>query len=70
MQVFNGGDAQSTTKPSEHIRALMDDLKLTLDDIGASSIFRGDEELFAFARVLSRLSEMRTQHYHQLATRT
>ena len=40
-----------------------DDLKLSMDDIGGSSIFSGDEELFAFARVLSRLSEMRSENY-------
>lgn len=62
FKVFSGegGDASPT---SAQMRALMDDLKLSMDDIGGSSIFSGDEELFAFARVLSRLSEMRSENY-------
>lgn len=38
----------------------MDDLGLDADTVGASSIFTGDEEVFAFARAVSRLSEMGT----------
>ncbi|GAA6061107.1 hypothetical protein JCM10212_006138 [Sporobolomyces blumeae] len=41
-----------------HQRAMMDELGLSADIVGASSIFTGDEEVFAFARALSRLSEM------------
>jgi len=66
MKVFSG--TRSMDKPtSDQMRALMDDLKLTMDDIGGSSIFSGDEELFAFARLLSRLSEMGTKHYAEHA---
>ncbi|WFD36145.1 peroxisome-assembly ATPase [Malassezia cuniculi] len=44
MKVFSGsGNDEKPT--SAHMRALMDDLKLTMDDIGGSSIFSGDEEL-------------------------
>ncbi|WFD31470.1 peroxisome-assembly ATPase [Malassezia sp. CBS 17886] len=52
---------------SDQMRALMDDLKMSMDDIGGSSIFSGQEELFAFARLLSRLNEMSTQNYHSSA---
>lgn len=66
MKVFSG--TRSMDKPtSDQMRALMDDLKLTMDDIGGSSIFSGDEELFAFARLLSRLSEMGTKQYAEHA---
>ena len=66
MKVFSGTRAMD--KPtSDQMRALMDDLKLTMDDIGGASIFSGDEELFAFARLLSRLSEMGTKHYAEHA---
>ncbi|GAA6029893.1 hypothetical protein JCM8097_009157 [Rhodosporidiobolus ruineniae] len=41
-----------------HMRAMMDDLGLTADIVGASSIFTGDEEVFAFARAVSRITEM------------
>lgn len=62
MKVFSGAGGEASPTSAE-MRALMDDLKLSMDDIGGSSIFSGDEELFAFARVLSRLSEMRSENY-------
>ena len=40
------------------MRSLMDDLGLSMSALKSSSIFSGDEERFAFARALSRLSEM------------
>lgn len=40
------------------MRSLMDDLGLDMKKLKDSSIFSGDEERFAFARALSRLSEM------------
>lgn len=40
------------------MRNLMDDLGLNMQMLKESSIFSGDEERFAFARALSRLSEM------------
>ncbi|KAK6521963.1 hypothetical protein TWF281_002536 [Arthrobotrys megalospora] len=43
---------------SPAMRMLMDDLGMNMDTLKESSIFTGDEERFAFARALSRLSEM------------
>ena len=40
-----------------------------MEDIGGTSIFSGDEELFAFGRLLSRLSEMSTALYAETAQR-
>jgi len=40
------------------MRNLMDDLGMNMHMLKNSSIFSGDEERFAFARALSRLSEM------------
>lgn len=40
------------------MRMMMDDLGLTMDMMKKSNFFSGDEEAFAFARALSRLSEM------------
>lgn len=40
------------------MRNLMDDLGMNMKALKGSSIFSGDEERFAFARALSRLSEM------------
>lgn len=42
---------------------MMDDLGLDAGTIGASSIFTGDEEIFAFARAVSRLAEMGTRQW-------
>lgn len=47
-------------------RVLMDDLNIVKGSENASSnIFTGDEEIFAFDRTVSRLSEMQTQDYWQ-----
>ncbi|KAJ6264250.1 hypothetical protein Dda_0394 [Drechslerella dactyloides] len=43
---------------STSMRMLMDDLGMNIDTLKESSIFTGEEERFAFARALSRLSEM------------
>lgn len=40
------------------MRSLIDDLGLDMKALKNSSIFTGDEERFAFARALSRLTEM------------
>jgi protein AFG1 len=45
------------------MRNLMDDLGLNMKALKSSSIFSGDEERFAFARALSRLSEMGSQEW-------
>lgn len=55
------------TEDGEHVsdvmRNLMDDLGMNMDMLKNSSIFSGDEERFAFARALSRLSEMGSQEW-------
>jgi protein AFG1 len=43
---------------SDAMRMMMDDLGLSVQALKSTSIFSGDEERFAFARALSRLSEM------------
>jgi len=45
------------------MRNLMDDLGMNMSMLKSSSIFSGDEERFAFARALSRLSEMGSQEW-------
>ncbi|XP_063773147.1 AFG1-like ATPase isoform X2 [Pseudophryne corroboree] len=44
-------------------RILLDDLELSADSSGGLSMFTGEEELFAFHRTLSRLTEMQTDQY-------
>jgi len=48
---------------SDVMRNLMDDLGMNMTMLKNSSIFTGDEERFAFARALSRLSEMGSQEW-------
>nr|KAK5442316.1 ATPase [Exophiala xenobiotica] len=45
------------------MRNLMDDLGMSMSMLKSSSMFSGDEERFAFARALSRLSEMGSQEW-------
>ncbi|KAF2019413.1 hypothetical protein BU24DRAFT_386296 [Aaosphaeria arxii CBS 175.79] len=62
------GPAQ-TSNPDDHhdisdvMRMMMDDLGMNMSMLKNSSIFSGDEERFAFARALSRLSEMGSQEW-------
>ncbi|GAA5966037.1 hypothetical protein JCM3765_006546 [Sporobolomyces pararoseus] len=61
IQSVFSDERTSSSGPAEitpHQRAMMDELGLSADIVGASSIFTGDEEVFAFARALSRLAEM------------
>ncbi|KAF1987531.1 mitochondrial ATPase [Aulographum hederae CBS 113979] len=59
----------SPSEDSDHhdlpdsMRSLMDDLGLNMSMLKSSSIFTGDEERFAFARALSRLSEMGSREW-------
>ncbi|RFU33516.1 hypothetical protein B7463_g2799, partial [Scytalidium lignicola] len=61
------GLKQQVAADSDHVndsmRNLMDDLGMNMDTLKSSSIFTGDEEKFAFARALSRLSEMGSQEW-------
>lgn len=45
------------------MRSLMDDLGLNMETLKKSNMFTGDEEAFAFARALSRLTEMGSQEW-------
>lgn len=56
-QVEDGHDIDDT------MRNLMDDLGMNMKMLKSSSIFSGDEERFAFARALSRLSEMGSREW-------
>jgi protein AFG1 len=50
-----------TTDLDESQRLLMDDLKLSMSN--STSIFTGAEELFAFERAISRLTEMQSAQW-------
>ncbi|KAK4051211.1 ATPase [Microbotryomycetes sp. JL201] len=57
QQVFSD-EKKGSGDITDHQRAIMDELGLSAEVVGSSSIFTGDEEVFAFARALSRLNEM------------
>lgn len=56
-------DVDAHQDVSDVMRNLMDDLGMNMSMLKNSSIFSGDEERFAFARALSRLSEMGSKEW-------
>ncbi|EIW68375.1 hypothetical protein TREMEDRAFT_44750 [Tremella mesenterica DSM 1558] len=69
FQVFSDEHSDNTAASEKHMREVMDDLGLNAEDVGSSSLFNSDEELFAFARCVSRLSQMGTKEWSELAGR-
>ncbi|KAJ1309026.1 hypothetical protein OPQ81_004707 [Rhizoctonia solani] len=65
-RIFSG-DSENNTGISDHQRGIMDDLGLNAENIGKSSIFTGEEEIFAFARACSRLVQMGTREWAEAA---
>ncbi|POY70761.1 hypothetical protein BMF94_6171 [Rhodotorula taiwanensis] len=59
-------ERRPTGEITPHMRAMMDDLGLSAETVGSSSIFTGDEEVFAFARAVSRITEMSSKQWAQL----
>lgn len=55
----DGGSASE----QESQRATMNELGISSDVVGSSSLFSSDEELFAFARCVSRLTQMATKEW-------
>ncbi|TKA31322.1 hypothetical protein B0A50_02167 [Salinomyces thailandicus] len=55
--------AQEGEELSDAMRMMMDDLGMNMSMLKKSSMFTGDEEAFAFARALSRLTEMGSQEW-------
>ena len=55
--------SDSSADVDDVMRHLMDDLGMSMSMMKRSSLFSGDEERFAFARALSRLSEMGSQEW-------
>ncbi|EAU84331.2 AFG1 family mitochondrial ATPase [Coprinopsis cinerea okayama7 len=55
---------------NDHMRSVMDDLGLTTDVVGTSSMFTGEEEVFAFARACSRLVQMGSKEWAETAGQT
>lgn len=58
-----GQQQKKVSDVDDAMRMMMDDLGMNMDSMKKSSFFTGDEEAFAFARALSRLSEMGSQEW-------
>lgn len=65
-QVFSDDHPGGTKQISDHTRSVMDDLGLSNDALGSSSIFTGEEEIFAFARACSRLVQMGSKEWAEI----
>ncbi|XP_061167466.1 AFG1-like ATPase [Saccostrea echinata] len=64
-ELFSAGNLSQ--KNFDDNRNLMDDLGIQeKSDLATASIFTGEEELFAFERTVSRLTEMQTEEYWNL----
>lgn len=61
-QLFTVQDSAVEEGISDEHRMLMDDLKMGANDATAN-VFTGEEEIFAFDRTISRLSEMQSEDY-------
>jgi len=66
-QVFSDETSKSDKSVSDHMRSVMDDLGLSTDIVGNSSMFTGEEEVFAFARACSRLVQMGSKEWAETA---
>ncbi|KAH9943230.1 AFG1-like ATPase [Epithele typhae] len=66
-QIFSDDPNAKKGGISDHMRSVMDDLGLSSDLVGSSSMFTGDEELFAFARCCSRLVQMGSKEWAETA---
>ncbi|KAL1739995.1 hypothetical protein HDZ31DRAFT_25256, partial [Schizophyllum fasciatum] len=62
-QVFSD-DGQTA---SDQLQRTMEEMGVSTDLVGASSMFSGDEELFAFARACSRLVQMGSREWAETA---
>ncbi|KAF8165583.1 AFG1-like ATPase-domain-containing protein [Crassisporium funariophilum] len=67
FKVFSDGSDQGEKRISDHMRSVMDDLGLSNDVVGTSSMFTGEEEVFAFARACSRLVQMGSKQWAETA---
>ncbi|EJD01514.1 AFG1-like ATPase, partial [Fomitiporia mediterranea MF3/22] len=65
FQVFS--DDVGDKSISDHQRSIMDDLGLSDSGVGTSSMFTGEEEVFAFARCCSRLVQMGSKEWAETA---
>jgi protein AFG1 len=59
----DGAVAEDNARTDDMMRSLTDNVEMNMEMLKQSSLFSGEEERFAFARALSRLSEMGSQEW-------
>lgn len=70
-EIFRNDPEDNDGHIKDEDRALMDDLGIKMGtELSKSSIFTGEEELFASDRTVSRLAEMQTREYWDLWERS
>ncbi|KAH9967032.1 AFG1-like ATPase [Lactifluus volemus] len=70
FEIFSDDSSDTSSLPvSDHMRAIVDELGLPAEIVGAASMFNGEEELFAFARCCSRLVQMGSDEWMEHAGR-
>ncbi|EJU06585.1 AFG1-like ATPase [Dacryopinax primogenitus] len=67
FKVFSEEGQSDRKEISDHMRHMMDNLGLDASMMGTTALFTGDEELFAFARAVSRLTQMGTRAWAETA---
>lgn len=67
FKVFADDPSKQAHEISSHMRSVMDDLGLSTDVVSATSMFTGEEEVFAFARCCSRLVQMGSKEWAETA---
>lgn len=70
FQIFSDDGKSAKGQLSDHMRSVMDDLGLPPEIVGASAMFTGEEEIFAFARACSRLVQMGSKEWAETAGRS
>ncbi|KXX76272.1 Protein AFG1 [Madurella mycetomatis] len=63
MKVGKGAEIPDDNAVEDTMSHMMDDLEHNVEQLSKSNLFSGDEEAFAFARALSRLSEMGSKQW-------
>ncbi|KAI5118026.1 hypothetical protein M0805_004891 [Coniferiporia weirii] len=66
FQIFSD-DSEGAKSMTDHQRSVMDDLGIPDSAVGTSSMFTGEEEIFAFARCCSRLVQMGSKEWAETA---
>ncbi|PFH55538.1 hypothetical protein XA68_18082 [Ophiocordyceps unilateralis] len=63
LRAANSKAADATNQGNGAVGSIMEDVELSAEQLKSSYLFAGEEEAFAFARALSRLSQMESREW-------